>query len=443
MNGLRKYSFSKLLAELISVYFILTTLPVDARDVVTAGANGRLVDDSFFGMHVRHGATKTPWPNVNFQSWRLNTPETVWFGLQPKKEQWNFKELDQAADVAGQHGVDILLTLGQTPKWAAARPDEVVPNGAGASSEPARMEDWEHYVRTVARRYKGRIKYYELWNEPRFREIDPYRIIPGFTGYAAKMVEMGRVVMRVLREEDPKAVLISPAIDGGMPRVEQWLKSGGGEVAPIMAHHFYVRPPERMVAIYRELKAVTKRHGYPDMPIWNTESGYFVYNPERLATPIRPGSDDVFAKVLTPDELAAYMVRAHIITAAAGLDRFYWYAWDILDMGLTRSYGKTPMIGSIAYRTMLEWLRGTSISQCATKNDKTWVCHLRRDGKEAYVVWNADDEIFFDIPNDMSVGEIETIEGKIMPIRQTNIRIGMTPVLLKAKGTPWVPLQKW
>lgn len=416
---------------------ILFFTVVYARDVVTVGLGGRVIGDSFFGMHVRYGATETVWPNVRFHSWRVISPGTAWFGLQPERGRWDFSELDRAVEVAKQHGIEVLLTLGQTPKWAAARPDEIVQNGPGASAEPARMEDWGNYIRTVARRYKGRIKYYELWNEPRFREVDPYHAVPGFTGYAAQMVEMGRIAKRVLHEEDTNAVLISPAIDGWMPRVEQWFKSGGGEVAPILGYHFYVRPPEKMVDIYRDLKAITRRYGYPDMPIWNTEAGYFVYNPERLATPVRPGSDDVFAKILTSEELAAYMVRAHIVTAAAGLDRFYWYAWDILDMGLTRSYGRKPMIGSVAYATMLRWLRGATIERCATENDRTWICDLRRDGKKAYVVWNADDNILFDIPPEMQVGEVETIEGRTMPILQKNIHLGMMPVLLKATGTSW------
>lgn len=434
-------SFNRCLVYLLLHYLFLFQVAV-ARDVVSVSQNGRLVEDTFFGMHVRYAATKTPWPNVRFHSWRVITPGTAWFGLQPQKGRWNFSELDRAVEIAQQHGIEVLLTLGQTPKWAAARPEEVVENGPGASSEPARMEDWERYVRVVARRFKGKIKYYELWNEPRFREVDSYRVMPGFTGYAAHMVEMGRLAKRIIAEEDPAAVLISPAIDGGPRRVEQWFKSGGGNVTSILAHHFYVRPPERMVKLYRDLRSITQRYGFADMPIWNTESGYFVFNPARPATPHHPGTDDVFAKVLTPEELAAYMVRSHILMAAAGLDRFYWYAWDILDMGLTRSYGKTPMIGAIAYRKMLDWLRGTTITRCATENDKTWVCHLRRDGKEAYVMWNADDEIIFDIPNDMPVGEIETLDGTIMPIRQKKCRIGMTPILLKAKGTPWIPLPK-
>jgi hypothetical protein len=28
------------------------------------------------------------------------------------------------------------------------------------------MTDWGNWVRAVVTRYKGRIKYYELWNEP-------------------------------------------------------------------------------------------------------------------------------------------------------------------------------------------------------------------------------------------------------------------------------------
>lgn len=97
------------------------------------------------------------------------------------------------------------------------------------------------------------------------------------------------------------------------------------------------------------------------------------------------------------------------------------------------------MIGSVAYKTMLDWLRGATISMCATDNDKTWICHLRRNGKEAFVVWNTDGEIPFEIPKDMQVGEVETIDGKTMLVRLGPIRIGMTPVLLKAKGVRWRP----
>lgn len=430
----------KFVSSLLTLMFLISiSHVVFARQVVTTGQNGRLIQDSFFGLHIRYGTTKTPWPNIEFYSWRVILPETTWRALQPAQDTWNFSHLDKAVELGEKNGVELLLTLGQTPKWASSRPSEIVPNGPGASAEPQKMSDWEQYVRAVARRYKGRIKYYELWNEPRFREIDPYRIIPGFTGNVSQMLELGRIAKRVLAKEDPDAVLISPGFDAGfvgIPRVDLWLKSGGGDVASILAYHFYLRPPERMAKLYTQLRALTVKYGYPNMPIWNTESGYFVVNPEKPVSARWPGTDSVFAKVLTPEENAAFMVRAHLITAAAGLERFYWYSWDILDMGLTRSFGHVDTAGSKAFGTMLRWLRGVVIKDCVTEDDNTWVCHLVRDGKSAYVVWSVNGVNMFNIPAYMRVDKAETLTGQALNFQGRKAQIGISPVLLKAEGMP-------
>lgn len=434
----------KPIATLI-ILFALFSTTAQSREVISVGNNGRLITSSFFGLHLRYGTTKTVWPFPKFYSWRVISPETEWRGLQPKEDTWDFSHLDKAVQLGETNGVELFLTLGQTPKWAASRPDEIVPNGPGASSEPRRLSDWENYVRTLARRYKGRIKYYELWNEPRFLEVDPYRAIAGFTGKSQQMVELGISARRILAEEDPDATLLSPGFDAGfvgIPRVEQWFKAGGGEAATILGYHFYLRPPERMGKLFKDLRTVTTKYGYPKMPIWNTESGYFVQNPERPITPLWPGSDYVFAKVLTPEENGAYLVRAHLITAAAGLDRFYWYSWDILDMGLTRSFGRVQTTGSLAYGTMLRWLRNSVIKNCVTENDNTWVCHLRRNDSSAYVVWNVKGDDEFSLPATMKAGEAETITGQISRISGNKVSIGISPILLRAKGVPWLAQER-
>lgn len=413
-----------------------------AREVVSTGPGGRLIEGSFFGLHLRYGTTKTPWPQPQFHSWRVITPQTEWRGLEPQRNRWDFSHLDKAVQLAEKNGVEVLLTLGQTPRWASSRPQEVVPNGPGASAEPRAMSDWENYIRTIARRYKGRIKYYELWNEPRLRELDGYRARPGFTGNVLKLVELGRVAKDVLADEDPAATLISPAFDAGfvgLPRVDLWLDSGGGEIAPILAYHFYLRPPERMAKLYAQLRALAIKHGYPNMPIWNTESGYFVYNPEKPVAPRWPGSDSVFAKVLTPEENAAYMVRAHLISAAAGVERLYWYSWDILDMGLTRGYGQVQTAGSRAYATLLRWLRGAVIKECATDNDDTWVCHLERNGDSAYAVWNVSGDKPFAVPAQMQVNQAEAIDGRRRLVEGGRLQVGIAPVLLIPANSAWTP----
>lgn len=427
--------------RILFTLFAATVTSLCFGETVTAGPSGRVVNDEFFGMHVRYGTTRTRWPFAHFHGWRVITPETEWRGIQPERDTWNFSALDAAVRIASDNGVEMLLTLGQTPRWAASRPDEIVPNGPGASSEPRELADWETYVRTVARRYKGRIKYYELWNEPRFREVDPYRAIPGFTGYAPKLVELGRVAKAVLATEDPSAILISPAFDAGfvgLPRVEQWFKSDGGAVAPILSYHFYLRPPEKMVKLISELRAITARYGFRSMPIWNTESGYYVENPDRPTKPEWPGTDYVFAKVLTPEENAAFMVRAHLLTAAAGLDRFYWYSWDIANMGLTREFGNTQTIGSYAYGTMLRWLRGANIRQCKTTDNVVWVCNVTRNQEHAYIVWATDGFNVFQIPDDLPFVQAESIDGKVTTIEGRSIRIGAAPQLLRKANVPWL-----
>lgn len=418
----------------------LFSLAAEARDTVSVGSAGRYIDDSFFGMHIRYGAIKDVWPNTFFMSWRIITAETTWRSLQPSRDRWDFSTLDKAVEKANAHHVEVLLTLGQTPAWAASRPNEIVDNGPGASSEPARMADWEGYIRAVAKRYKGRIKYYELWNEPKFRDVDSYRVetggrVPaGFTGYTNQMVEMGRVAQRVLAEEDPGATLISPGFHcNTVARIEAWLKAGGGQVAPVLASHFYVLKPEKMVGAYRAIKLALDRYGNSEMPIWNTESGYLVENPERPARP------QPYEEVLSPEKLAAYMVRSHLLAAAIGVSRFYWYSWDIRDMGLTRSYGATPMIGAIAYGTMTRWLRGATVSKCETVNDKTWLCYLTQKQERFVVLWNVDEDIDFVIPEGMHFNEVEAVDGHVAPLSGRTIRIGMTPQRLGNSSLPDAP----
>lgn len=423
-------------AVLFAAGSFLFSLTTAARDVVSVGPSGRYVDDSFFGMHIRYGVEKDVWPNTFFASWRVITPETEWRGLQPSRDRWNFSALDKAVKKAGAHHVEVLLSLGQTPMWAASRPREVVQNGPGAASEPAQTADWERYIRTVARRYKGRIKYYELWNEPKFREVDRYRVEDGFTGYATQMVELGKVARRVLAEEDPNAILISPALgSANVARIEAWLKAGGGQVAPVLASHFYEPTPEEMVASYRRIRAGLDRNGYIGMPIWVTESGYFVENPEW--PPAKPQWNE---EVVSPEKLAAYVVRAHLLTAAIGVARFYWYSWDIPNIGLTRSYGATPMIGAVAYGTMTRWLRGATISRCETDNDRTWLCYISQKQEKFVVLWNVDEDIDFQIPDGMTFDQIETIDGHITPINGRRIRIGMTPKRLSSGSLPNTPV---
>jgi len=108
-----------------------------------------------------------PWPAAKFGTLRLWDSGTSWTSLEPQQGVWNWEPLDIWVAAAEQHGVqDILLTLGQTPPWASANPDDVNYIGAGAPAPPTDNQYGATIITAVAQRYKGRIRNYEIWNEP-------------------------------------------------------------------------------------------------------------------------------------------------------------------------------------------------------------------------------------------------------------------------------------
>lgn len=420
------------------VLWLALVMPAWAQMLVVNPSGAYPIQDSYFGMHVRWGATTPYWPAARFHTWRVITGETTWYGLEPQQGMWRFGSLDNAVARAQAHGVEVMLTLGQTPPWASARPLEKVPNGWGASAEPKNMADWENYIRTVATRYKGKIKYYELWNEPRFREVDPYRAVAGFTGTAKQMVEMGAIAKRVLNEVDPEAMLVSPAADSGLPglkRLKVWLDAGGGKVSDVIAYHIYVTPPEQIPGVVRALRNLVNQYGLSGVEIWNTESGFVVESPDREA---KVTGSEVFGEVLNVEKGAAYASRALILGAASGLDRYFWYSWDIPTMALTEGKGRTITLAGNAYINTERWLRGAVINECRTADDKLWICTMNRGERKARLIWNTTGTRNWMVPAQWQARQYETLLGGMTNVDQSGrIRVNEAPLLIVSDDLAW------
>lgn len=67
---------------------------------------------------------------------------------------------DHIVDLAEQYGLRLQVRLSNPPVWAQTSPD------AGNFAPPADFEDFVNYAVAVAERYRGRIHYYQVWNEP-------------------------------------------------------------------------------------------------------------------------------------------------------------------------------------------------------------------------------------------------------------------------------------
>ena len=70
-----------------------------------------------------------------------------------------FKGHDRIVELAEEYGVNILARLDDPPDWSRA--DNSVHN-----RPPDDFDDYGDFVSAFVGRYKGRITYYQIWNEP-------------------------------------------------------------------------------------------------------------------------------------------------------------------------------------------------------------------------------------------------------------------------------------
>ncbi|NWG38566.1 MAG: beta-galactosidase [Hydrogenophilaceae bacterium] len=415
---------------LLSVVFSITACAVQTPAVPGA------VSDTYFGMHLHRavvpqpwlpdGERLTPWPEAKFGSWRLWDAYVAWPNLEPQKGKWQFATLDKYVAMAQLAGVEVLLPLGLSPPWASARPSETSSYKPGNAAEPRDIEDWRNYVRTVATRYKGRIRAYEIWNEPNLKGF--------YTGTPEKLLELSRVAYETLKAVDPAITIVSPAVtgDGRHPEwLDHYLALGGGQYADVIAYHFYVprQAPEAMLPVIAKVQHIMRKHNQDHKPLWNTETGWRIAN--KTITQ-RIGAAGENWSNLDDAQAAAYVARALVLGWAAGVQRFYWYAWDNVDMGLIDPADKSLKPAGAAYGRVREWMLGATFAGC-NEDGSLWVCTLiRADGKPARIVWRTGGEALWQVPAAWQALTLETLAGDVRTFDgQQVVMLGQFPVLVR------------
>ena len=89
---------------------------------------------------------------------------TNWPRLQPAAVAWNFAPLDALVREADAAGLEPVLVLGPAPAWTVTylnKPTTVEVQRAYPTATAART-----YAGAIAKRYRGRVRYYQLWERP-------------------------------------------------------------------------------------------------------------------------------------------------------------------------------------------------------------------------------------------------------------------------------------
>ena len=118
----------------------------------------------------------------------------------PARSAW--EKYDRIVALADHYGMGLIVRISNPPAWSRAEGNEV-----GSYAPPDSYDDFADFAGAVAERYRGRIRYYQLWNEP---NINPeWGVYPTDPEAYTALLKAGATAIRA---KDPDAVIIAGAL---------------------------------------------------------------------------------------------------------------------------------------------------------------------------------------------------------------------------------------
>ncbi|MBC8099508.1 MAG: hypothetical protein H7Y11_08695, partial [Armatimonadetes bacterium] len=230
-------------------------------------------------------------------------------------------KFDRIVALAEQYGIHIQARLSNPPAWAQA-------TGVGDFTPPLDTQDYVNYAAAVASQYKGRVRYYQVWNEPNIfpewgwqpdgtpRPIDP-------EAYADLLCR----TYAALKAVDPEIVVISGALAptvalsdrdlSDLVFLQRLYDAGAGDCFDVLSMQGYglnsgptdrrMRPTTINFGRSAYLRDIMVANGDASTPIWISEAAWNAVPSAEVA----PQIIDRYFGGVTPEQAAQYMPLAY------------------------------------------------------------------------------------------------------------------------------------
>jgi len=230
-----------------------------------------------------------------------------WFTIEPKQGEWKWEGADNLVANARTNKIHISGLFVFFPAWAAA-------DGKNPRACPVKdITFWSEYVRQAVTRYKGDIKYWEVWNEFNGGGFAISKDKP--KDYAAMTVAAYDAAKAV----DPTCMIGISCANFDLNFFDKVIKAGASNHFDFVCVHPYENLGEvqrgggepgflSMAASIRKMLADNKQNAA--MPLWITEIGF--------QAPVQPDA--------TKDALQADgLTKAYILSMAQGFSKLEWF----------------------------------------------------------------------------------------------------------------------
>ena len=298
--------------------------PVPSQAATGTGIVGGA--DSPFGMNVQSAARymargsgdnfSTPLDPAKAAGVGWDREEIGWNMVEPTAGNWDWSLPDAAINASGARGINVLGLLAYNVDRSGggkARPSHSMPD----------LGQWSNYVSQVVNRYKNRVHYWQIWNEPQ----DPTY----FT--SASPVDYARLLAAsntAIKNADPGAKVLAAGfvpVDNGIDWMNQLLAQPGGNQFDILSVHPYVNDPtprqggsmspERAYWSTTDMNQVSNYAAKLGKPVWATEFGWSTVDTD-------PGIGRF--NHVSPDLQADYISRAYVTgLSTSSIQKFFLY----------------------------------------------------------------------------------------------------------------------
>jgi hypothetical protein len=183
-----------------------------------------------------------------------------WDEVEKRPGEFNFDKYDDLLDRLKRHDLKILAILCYTATWTG-RPWNSVPD----------TEQFLNYVEKTVARYKDRIHFWEVWNEPDHPTY--WKTQDGQQAYVALLKRVYAAIKRI----DPAAKVVLGSV-GAPPALRQMYQHGAKDFFDIANLHPFTTPLQagaldKIRSSFDGIKAILEEFGDGAKPVWITELG--------------------------------------------------------------------------------------------------------------------------------------------------------------------------
>lgn len=208
--------------------------------------------------------------------------DLAWSAVQPTPDEYHWEDYDYLVSIAEGFGFELMPIIGFSTRWASST--KKANDWTDWFFAPPSTHAYAWFAYQAASRYAGRVRAWEIWNEPNAGiywrpEPDP-----------ARYTELLKNAYLAIKYAAPSAVVVLGGLandessyqpDYAWYPPEEFLRAiydyGGSPYFDVVSRHPYTHPSEGVSAFsarLRSVRLVMEEMGEEKKPIWLTEIGY-------------------------------------------------------------------------------------------------------------------------------------------------------------------------